>query len=120
MPQPGARPGASAPNRFYMYGVVARLAMLAASYELEATDPEAEVDDSGYLSDCDWLDADSAADIEARVDRIIDDPEAVARLDHWVRYYFGDTTPGSASRRFHAAVGTLMERWDRWNAPASG
>ena len=84
------------------------------------TDPEAEVDDSGYLSDCDWLDADSAADIEARVDRIIDDPEAVARLDHWVRYYFGDTTPGSASRRFHAAVGTLMERWDRWNAPASG
>ncbi|QXL84143.1 glutamate--cysteine ligase [Comamonas sp. NLF-1-9] len=40
LPQPGERPGASAPNRFYMYGVVARLAMLAASYELEATDPE--------------------------------------------------------------------------------
>ena len=45
LPQPGARPGASAPNRFYMYGVVARLAMVAASYELEATDPEAEVYD---------------------------------------------------------------------------
>ncbi|MBP7413161.1 MULTISPECIES: glutamate--cysteine ligase [Simplicispira] len=45
LPQPGARPGASAPNRFYMYGVVARLAMLAASYELEATDPDAEVYD---------------------------------------------------------------------------
>ena len=45
LPQPGARPGASAPNRFYMYGVIARLAMLAASYELEATDPEAEVYD---------------------------------------------------------------------------
>lgn len=43
MPQPGMKPGASAPNRFYMYGVVARLAMLAGSYELEATDPEAEV-----------------------------------------------------------------------------
>ncbi len=43
LPQPGARPGASAPNRFYMYGVIARLAMLAASYELEATNPEAEV-----------------------------------------------------------------------------
>ena len=41
-PQPGVRPGASAPNRFYMYGVVGRLAMLAASYELEATDPQAE------------------------------------------------------------------------------
>jgi glutamate--cysteine ligase len=42
LPKPGAKPGASAPNRFYMYGVVARLAMLAASYELEATDPDAE------------------------------------------------------------------------------
>ena len=42
LPQPGVKPGASAPNRFYMYGVVARLAMLAASYELEATDPEAQ------------------------------------------------------------------------------
>jgi glutamate--cysteine ligase len=41
-PQPGMKPGASAPNRFYMYGVIGRLAMLAASYELEATDPEAE------------------------------------------------------------------------------
>ena len=43
MPKPGAKPGASAPNRFYMYGVIARLAMVAASYELEATDPDAEV-----------------------------------------------------------------------------
>lgn len=41
VPQPGAMPGVSSPNRFYMYGVVARLAMLAASYELEATDPQA-------------------------------------------------------------------------------
>jgi glutamate--cysteine ligase len=43
LPQPGVKPGASAPNRFYMYGVVGRLAMVAASYELEATDPDAEV-----------------------------------------------------------------------------
>lgn len=43
LPQPGLKPGASAPNRFYMYGVIGRLAMLAASYELEATDPLAEV-----------------------------------------------------------------------------
>ena len=43
LPRPGEKPGASAPNRFYMYGVIGRLAMLAASYELEATDPEAEV-----------------------------------------------------------------------------
>jgi glutamate--cysteine ligase len=45
LPQPGMKPGASVPNRFYMYGVIGRLAMLAASYELESTDPEAEVYD---------------------------------------------------------------------------
>ena len=45
LPQPGVKPGASAPNRFYMYGVIARLAMLAASYELEATNPNAEIYD---------------------------------------------------------------------------
>jgi glutamate--cysteine ligase len=45
LPKRGAKPGASVPNRFYMYGVIGRLAMLAASYELEATDPEAEVYD---------------------------------------------------------------------------
>ncbi len=43
LPKPGSKPGASAPNRFYMYGVIARLAMVAASYELEATDPDAEI-----------------------------------------------------------------------------
>ncbi|MDO8772795.1 MAG: glutamate--cysteine ligase [Burkholderiaceae bacterium] len=43
LPQLGVKPGASAPNRFYMYGVIGRLAMVAASYELEATDPNAEV-----------------------------------------------------------------------------
>jgi glutamate--cysteine ligase len=60
LPRPGARPPAKAaatrssaraaapapaaasPNRFYTYGVIGRLATLAAAYELEATDPEAE------------------------------------------------------------------------------
>ena len=42
LPQPGEKPGSSSPNRFYMYGVIGRLAMLAASYELEGTDPDAE------------------------------------------------------------------------------
>ena len=45
LPRLGERPGASAPNRFYMYGVIARLAMLAASYELETTDPDREIYD---------------------------------------------------------------------------
>ncbi len=42
IPDVAAKPGVAAPNRFYLYGVVARLALLAASLELERTDPEAE------------------------------------------------------------------------------
>jgi glutamate--cysteine ligase len=45
LPQPGEKPGSSSPNRFYMYGVIGRLALLAASYELEGTDPQAETYD---------------------------------------------------------------------------
>ncbi|HTN65949.1 MAG TPA: glutamate--cysteine ligase [Burkholderiaceae bacterium] len=43
LPDLHAKPGTAAPNRFYMYGVVARLALLAASLELEKTDPNPEV-----------------------------------------------------------------------------
>jgi len=43
--QPVGKGAAETPNRFYMYGVIGRLAMLSASYELEATNPEAEVYD---------------------------------------------------------------------------
>jgi glutamate--cysteine ligase len=44
LPQQGGTKQAQAPNRFYMYGVVARLAMLAASYEMEAHDPHFDPD----------------------------------------------------------------------------
>ena len=43
MPDLKAQPGTAAPNRFYVYGVVARLGMLAASLEMERTDPNPEV-----------------------------------------------------------------------------
>ncbi|MBC7859820.1 MAG: glutamate--cysteine ligase [Burkholderiaceae bacterium] len=43
LPDPKANPGSAAPNRFYVYGVVARLALLAASLEMERTDPNPEV-----------------------------------------------------------------------------
>jgi glutamate--cysteine ligase len=43
LPDPCAKPGTTCPNRFYMYGVVARLALLAASLELEQTDPNPDV-----------------------------------------------------------------------------
>jgi len=39
LPDPGDDPD-SPPNRFYAYGVVARLAMLAAALELERSEPE--------------------------------------------------------------------------------
>ncbi|SMG01887.1 glutamate--cysteine ligase [Burkholderia singularis] len=41
LPDTHAKPGVAPPNRFYMYGVVARLALIASSVELEKTDPEA-------------------------------------------------------------------------------
>jgi glutamate--cysteine ligase len=34
-----AQPGMAVPNRFYLYGVIARLSLLAAAVELENTDP---------------------------------------------------------------------------------
>jgi glutamate--cysteine ligase len=43
IPDLKAKPGTAAPNRFYVYGVVARLALLAASLEMERTDPNPEV-----------------------------------------------------------------------------
>jgi glutamate--cysteine ligase len=43
LPDYQAKPGTAAPNRFYMYGVVARMALLAASLEMEKTDPNPEV-----------------------------------------------------------------------------
>jgi glutamate--cysteine ligase len=43
VPDPKAKPGTAVPNRFYVYGVVARLALLAASLEMERTDPNPEV-----------------------------------------------------------------------------
>jgi hypothetical protein len=81
-------------------------------------DPHAIVDTHGYLSACEWLDAGAAADIVAETDRVLGDSEAVARLEQWVRHYFGDTTPGAATARFHAAIERLMADWDTWHERA--
>jgi hypothetical protein len=79
-------------------------------------DPAAAIDTHGYLSACEWLDASAAPDIVAQTERVLGDPEAVARLDEWVTRYFGDTAPGAATARFHAAVERLMTDWDAWYA----
>jgi len=93
-----------------------RLAFSAPLLITRPSDPEAEVDATGYLSACEWLDAESSGDIVAEADRVLGDPEAVARLQHWVRRYFGDTTPGASTARFRAAVQELMDRWETWHA----
>ena len=77
-------------------------------------DEYAQIDTGGYLSDCEWLSADAAERIVAEVDRVRADEHAIAKLQMWVQHYFGDTTPGVATAKFHAAIEQLMDRWDQW------
>ena len=77
-------------------------------------DPAAAIDTHGYLSACEWLDASAAGSIVAETERLLGDPDAVARLERWVQHYFGDATPGAATERLHGAMRHLMDEWDRW------
>ncbi len=81
--------------------------------------PMAEIDQDGFLSDCEWLTADAARDVIAEVDRVRDDDAALARLRRWVTHYFGDTSPGVATAKFHAALEHLMGEWEAWHAGAT-
>ncbi|GAA1239993.1 CDP-glycerol glycerophosphotransferase family protein [Microbacterium phyllosphaerae] len=83
-------------------------------------DDRASIDTNGYLSDCEWLTADGAVDIIAEVERVRADEAAIARLRMWVQHYFGDTTPGVATAKFHGAIDRLMQEWDRWQANEIG
>ncbi len=92
---------------------------LAADKPLMITRPAdaaAIVDTHGYLSDAEWLTVAAAPRILAEVDRVLSDPDAVTRLEGWVRHYFGDTAPGAATARFHDALAGLMTQWDLWHA----
>ena len=73
--------------------------------------PDADVDERGYLGDANWLLAGDAADVVARVDAAAHDADELAKLRHWVERYFGDTTPGVATARLHAAIDQLVARW---------
>jgi hypothetical protein len=77
-------------------------------------DPAAVIDTHGYLSACEWLDPGAAGSIVAETERVLGDVDAVARLEEWVQRYFGDTSPGAATQRFHGAIRHLMDEWDRW------
>ncbi|MFJ3381264.1 CDP-glycerol glycerophosphotransferase family protein [Curtobacterium sp. NPDC090217] len=74
---------------------------------------EADVDERGYLAAANWLTTTDAEDIVARVDAAAHDESELAALRHWVARYFGDTSPGTATARFHDAIERLIARWHR-------
>ena len=75
--------------------------------------PDAEVDEDGFLGSAAWLYADKADDVLSLVSTVLGDSSARATLAHWAERHFGDTSPGSATERFHAAVEQLMAEWER-------
>ena len=77
------------------------------------TSDVADVDESGFLGDADWLAASDAGDVVAVLDRVAASEESQARLNRWVDWHFGDTTTGQSTARFHAAIERLMTEWDR-------
>lgn len=79
-------------------------------------DPEATVDETGYLSVCEWLTAEAARDSLAEIERVRTDAAATERLATWSQHYFGDTTQGVATEKFHAAIEQLLAEWDKWYA----
>ena len=96
---------------------------LAVGKPLVVTRPvaaEADVDESGYLGDAEWLTAEAAGDVVGVIDRVVADPEARGRLEHWVHRHFGDTSPGSATQRFESAVSDLVRLRDDFAARHPG
>ncbi|MFE6734225.1 CDP-glycerol glycerophosphotransferase family protein [Microbacterium sp. NPDC057650] len=83
-------------------------------------DERASIDTKGYLSDCEWLTVEGASDIVAEVERVRADDDAIKKLRMWVQHYFGDTTEGVATAKFHAAIEQLMQKWDEWHAGEIG
>ncbi len=84
------------------------------------TNPDAVIDTGGYLQACEWLEVSDAASMVARVDDVAHDEASLARLGVWVERYFGDVTPGVATKRFTDAVDRLMAEWERFAALHAG
>mgnify|MGYP001267180516 CR=1 FL=1 len=75
--------------------------------------PDAEVDEEGYLGSAAWLASDRAGDVLSLVAEVLQDETQRATLAHWAERHFGDTAPGAATKRFHAAVEKLLAEWDQ-------
>ncbi|MBI5161432.1 MAG: CDP-glycerol glycerophosphotransferase family protein [Micrococcales bacterium] len=74
---------------------------------------EADIDESGFLGAADWLTVADAGRVLERADSLLEDPAARESLAYWSHHHFGDTTPGAATQRFHAAIGFLIDEWER-------
>jgi hypothetical protein len=75
---------------------------------------EAEVDEQGYLGAAEWLRVEDAPRVLVEVDRVLNDESARSALAFWSQHHFGDTSPGAATARFHAAVEQLVAEWQRF------
>lgn len=72
--------------------------------------PDADIDIDGYLGVCEWLTALDCERIDDVLDQVIQDDDAKARNATWSSHYFGDTSQGAPTRRFHEAIETLLAR----------
>ena len=97
-----------------------RLAVGKPIFVARPASPDAEIDDEGFLGVVDWIDAADAGQVLAFVERALEDPAAREKLQTWSTYYFGDTTPGAATERFHAAVERLIAEWEKHAAIHAG
>ncbi|MGO1537881.1 MAG: hypothetical protein ACTHZ9_09340 [Leucobacter sp.] len=93
-----------------------RLATGKPLFVTRPVNPDAEVDQEGYLSVCEWLDAGDAPRVDHILDQATDDVAASERLRVWSQRYFGDTSLGEPTRRFEAAVGELLHRAEELGA----
>lgn len=82
--------------------------------------PTAQVDEAGFLGSAEWLTVDELPDVLGVLDRVINDESSRANLAFWANHHFGDTTPGAATARFHAAVERLIALWEEHAAQHLG
>jgi hypothetical protein len=74
---------------------------------------EADIDEGGFLQSCEWIRVEDTENIVDELDRVVHDDSAREEVAKWAEYYFGDTTLGVPTKRFHDAVAELLERYNQ-------